>query len=57
VSRAYPRSRRAYALDVRAQDDKEVAVKLVAVIGALAIGALVALFGIKHKKAREGSSS
>ena len=38
-------------------DDKEVAVKLVAVIGALGIGALLVLLGLKQKKTREGSAS
>lgn len=56
VSRAYlPRARRTL-LAIR-QDDKEVAVKLVAVIGALGIGALFVLLGLKHKKSREGSAS
>lgn len=54
---------RAYLLHARRtlhafrQDDKEVAVKLVAVIGALGIGALFVLLGLKHKKTREGSAS
>jgi len=38
-------------------DDKEVAVKLVAVIGALGIGALLVLLGLKQKKTRAGSAS
>jgi len=32
-------------------------VKLVAVIGALGIGALLVLLGLKQKKARQGSAS
>jgi hypothetical protein len=56
VSRAYlPRARRTL-LAIR-QNDKEVAVKLVAVIGALGIGALFVLLGLKHKKSREDSAS
>ena len=38
-------------------DDKEVAVKLVAVMGALGIGALLVLLGLKQKKTRQGSAS
>ena len=38
-------------------DDKEVAVKLVAVMGALGIGALLVLLGLKQKKSRQGSAS
>jgi len=38
-------------------DDKEVAVKLVAVIGALGIGALLVLLGLKQMKTRQGSAS
>ncbi len=56
VSRVYLRRARRTLLAIR-RDDKEVAVKLVAVIGALGIGALFVLLGLKHKKTREGSAS
>ena len=56
VSCAYLRRARRTLHAIR-QDDKEVAVKLVAVIGALGIGALFVLLGLKHKKTREGSTS
>ena len=56
VSRAQMRHVRRTLLAIR-QDDKEVAVKLVAVIGALGIGALLVLLGLKQKKARAGSAS
>ena len=57
VSRVSLRHVRRTLLAIR-QDDKEVAVKLVAVIGALGIGALLVLLGLKQqKKTREGSAS
>ena len=54
--RAYLRPVRRTLLAIR-QDDKEVAVKLVAVIGALGIGALLVLLGLKQMKTRQGSAS
>jgi hypothetical protein len=56
VSRAYLRQVRRTLLRSR-PDDKEVAVKLVAVVGALGIGALLVLLGLKQKKTRQGSAS